>query len=122
MPATNGKQRAFLAESTSPGNTEHRRLSTRREASTTIGPMLDRLIDPLVRRVLHPPRRTQKPLPESLRGRAEDVSIGAGARPMAGWLVSSRGRAAGTVVLVHGWGGDSGRMAPLASHLVASGF
>jgi alpha-beta hydrolase superfamily lysophospholipase len=84
--------------------------------------MLDRLIDLLVRRMLHPPRRTPRALPESLRARAEDVSISAGTGPIAAWRVPAVGRAVGTVVLVHGWGGDAGRMALLADPLVASGL
>jgi pimeloyl-ACP methyl ester carboxylesterase len=84
--------------------------------------MLNRLVDSLVRRMLHPPRRTPRPLPDALVARAEDVAIPAVTRQLKAWLIRADGDAAGTVVVVHGWGGDAGRMGPLASHLVASGL
>jgi pimeloyl-ACP methyl ester carboxylesterase len=84
--------------------------------------MLDRLVDPFVRRMLHPPRRMPRPLPDLLASRAEDVSIPAGAGPIKAWLIRADGSSGGTVVVVHGWGHDSGRMAPLATHLVARGL
>jgi alpha-beta hydrolase superfamily lysophospholipase len=84
--------------------------------------MLDRLVDPLLRRMLHPPRRAPRPLPDALAARAEDVSIPTDSRPIKAWLVRADGKATGTVVVVHGWGGDAGRMAPLAAHLSAVGL
>ena len=84
--------------------------------------MLDRLVDPILRRMLHPPRRAPRPLPDSLAARAQDVSIPADSRPVKAWLIRAEGVAIGTVVVVHGWGGDSGRMAPLAARLSASGL
>jgi len=84
--------------------------------------MLDRLVDPFVRRMLHPPRRVPRPLPAALAARAEDVSIPADTLPIRAWLVSADGPSAGTVVIVHGWSSDGGRMAPLAAHVVARGM
>ena len=84
--------------------------------------MLDRLVDPLVRRMLHPPRRGPRSLPATLAIRADDVSIAARKFLLKGWLVRPDRTSAGTVVIVHGWGGDAGRMAPLATHIVAHGM
>jgi pimeloyl-ACP methyl ester carboxylesterase len=81
--------------------------------------MLDRLLDPFVGRMLHPPRRMPRPLPDALVARAEDVSIPAVTIPIKAWLLRADGDPGGTVVVVHGWGSDGGRMAPLAAHLVA---
>jgi hypothetical protein len=84
--------------------------------------MLDRLVDPLVRRMLHPPRPAPRPLPAVLAAQAEDVSIPANTLPLKGWLLRPAGRPAGAVALVHGWGQDSGRMAALAAPVVAHGM
>lgn len=97
-------------------------MSTAGHASTTIGRMLDRLVDPLVRSMLHPPRRGPRPLPSALLARAEDVSIPGRKFLLKAWLLRPDGSPTGTVVIVHGWGGDAGRMAPLAAHLVARGM
>lgn len=69
--------------------------------------------------MLHPPRRVPWPLPDALVARAEDVSIPAVTIPIKAWLLRADGDTGGTVVVVHGWGSDGGRMAPLAAHLVA---
>jgi hypothetical protein len=84
--------------------------------------MLDRVIDPLVRRMLNPPPPGFRPLPAALAARAEDVSIPGDTLPMKAWLARAEGRAAGTVAFVHGWGHDGGRMAALAAHVVARGM
>jgi len=84
--------------------------------------MLDRLVDPFVRRMLHPPRRVPRPLPAALAARAEDVSIPAATLPLKAWLLRADGRSAGTVAVVHGWSSDGGRMAPIATHIVARGM
>jgi pimeloyl-ACP methyl ester carboxylesterase len=96
--------------------------------------MLGKLVDPIVLRMLRPPRAAARPLPTDLAGRAEDVSIAAPTVPLRAWLVraagegvrgaagDASGEASGTVVVVHGWGSDAGRMAPLASHLVRGGM
>ncbi len=97
-------------------------MSTAGHASTTIVRMLDRLVDPLVRRMLHPPRRGPRHLPEALLARAEDVSIPRRRFLLKAWLLGPDGLPVGTVVIVHGWGGDAGRMAPLAAHVVARGM
>lgn len=83
--------------------------------------MLDRLIDPLVRRMLHPPPPAYRPLPPALAAQAEDVSIPAATLPIRAWLLRPQGSPAGTVAFVHGWGHDGGRMAALAAHVVAHG-
>ncbi len=97
-------------------------MSTTGHSSTTIEWMLDRLVDPLVRRMLHPPRRAPRHLPAALLSRAEDVSIPGRRFLLKAWLLLPDGSPAGTVVIVHGWGGDAGRMAPLAAHVVARGM
>lgn len=79
------------------------------------------VIDPLFRRILRPPARTPRPLPPELAARAEDVTI-SGARPMKAWHVKPEGDCRGTVVFVHGWSSDGGRMAPLARPLIRAGF
>jgi pimeloyl-ACP methyl ester carboxylesterase len=84
--------------------------------------MFGRFIDPYVRRWLNPPPPVVRPLPAALAARAQDVSIPAGTLPMKAWLVRAEGRSTGTVTLVHGWGQDSGRMGPLAAHIVARGM
>jgi pimeloyl-ACP methyl ester carboxylesterase len=84
--------------------------------------MLDRLADLFVRRMLRPPRRVARPLPAALAARAADVTIPASRVPLSGWLVGADREAVGTVVVVHGWGGDAGRMAPLAEHLLVQGM
>src|ERR1044071_8857608 len=84
--------------------------------------MLERLADPLVRRMLHPPRRGPRALPAALASRAEDVSIAAPKFLLKGWLLRADQVSQGTVVLVHGWGGDAGSMAPLAAHIVSRGM
>jgi hypothetical protein len=84
--------------------------------------MLDRMAEPFVRRMLHPPRRAPRPLPVALAVGAEDVSIPAATLPIKAWLLRADGRPAGTVVVVHGWSSDGGRMAPLAAHFVAGGM
>jgi pimeloyl-ACP methyl ester carboxylesterase len=84
--------------------------------------MFDRLVDALVRRMLRPPRRAPRPLPAALLARAEDVSIPGKRFLLKGWLVRPEGRVSGTVTVVHGWGGDAGRMAPLAVHVNARGM
>ena len=61
-------------------------------------------------------------MPATVATRAEDVSIAARKFLLKGWLLRSDGAAQGTVVLVHGWGGDSGRMAPVAAHIVKHGM
>jgi len=122
MPASDGKQRAFLAESAGLGNTGEGLDSTRGRASSTIGRMFDRLVDLFVRRMLHPPRRGPRLLPAALLARAEDVSIPGRRFLLKAWLLRPDGPPAGIVVIVHGWGGDAGRMAPLAAHVVARGM
>ena len=84
--------------------------------------MLDRLIDPLMRRMLHPPMRTPRPLPPALAARAEDVSIPAGTVTIRAWLLRPDGPPQGLAVFVHGWSSDGGRMAPLAGHALAHGL
>ena len=84
--------------------------------------MLDRLVDPLVGRMLHPPLRAARPLPAELAARADDVSIPAATLPIKAWLLRPEGDIAGLAVFVHGWGGDGGRMASLASHALARGL
>ena len=96
-------------------------MSTAAHASTTIGRMLDRLADPLVRRMLQPPRREPRALPAALLARAEDVSIPGRRFLLKAWLLGPEGPLVGTAVIVHGWGGDAGRMAPLAAHVAARG-
>ena len=81
--------------------------------------MLDRLFDPLARRILRPPLRPAKALPEDLVGRAEDARIVAPTMPLAAWLLKPEGRPLGAAVFVHGWSSDGGRMAPLARPLLA---
>jgi pimeloyl-ACP methyl ester carboxylesterase len=83
--------------------------------------MFDRLIDPLVLRMLHPPRRASRPLPPALALRAEDVTIPA-RTPIKAWLLRGEGHPVGTVVLVHGWGSDSGRMAAPAVPILERGM
>jgi len=97
-------------------------VSTAGRASSTIRRMLDRLVDPFVRRMLHPPRRVPRPLPAVLSVRAEDASIPGRRFLLKAWLLRPDGAPTGTVVIVHGWGGDAGRMAPLAAHVVARGM
>jgi alpha-beta hydrolase superfamily lysophospholipase len=84
--------------------------------------MLERLVDPLVRRMLHPPRRLARPLPDALAALTEDVSIPSATIAIKAWLVGAVGDPAGTVVVVHGWGSDAGRMAPIAARLSARGL
>jgi pimeloyl-ACP methyl ester carboxylesterase len=84
--------------------------------------MFDRVVDPLVRRMLHPPPPVARPLPGALAARAEDVTVRASTLPIKAWLVRAEGRPAGTVALVHGWGHDGGRMAALATHVVTGGM
>jgi alpha-beta hydrolase superfamily lysophospholipase len=84
--------------------------------------MLDRLVDPLVRRMLQPPRRAPRPLPAALLANADDVAIPGRRFLLKAWLLRSQGRASGTVAIVHGWGSDAGRMAPLATHVMARGM
>ena len=53
-------------------------------------------------------------MPAALAARAEDVSIDrVDVCRFKGWLLRPIGKRRGTVVLVHGWGQDSVRMAPL---------
>ena len=61
-------------------------------------------------------------MPAALLARAEDVSIPGRRFLLKAWLLSPDGPPLGTVVIVHGWGGDAGRMAPLAAHVVARGM
>jgi len=61
-------------------------------------------------------------LPAALLARAEDVSIPGRRFLLKAWLLRPDGPPAGIVVIVHGWGGDAGRMAPLAAHVVARGM
>jgi pimeloyl-ACP methyl ester carboxylesterase len=84
--------------------------------------MFDRLVDPLVRRMLQPPRRSPRPLPAALVPRAEDVSIPGRRFLLKAWLLRPAGATAGTVALVHGWGSDAGRMASLGTHVIARGM
>jgi uncharacterized protein len=84
--------------------------------------MFDRLVDPLVRRMLHPPRSAPGSLPAALAARAEDVSIPAGTVPIKGWLVRPAGALVAGVVFVHGWGNEASRMAPLAARVVSKGM
>jgi uncharacterized protein len=84
--------------------------------------MLGRFVDPFVRRWLNPPPPAARPLPAVLAARVEDVSIPGSTLPMKAWLVRAEGHSAGTIAFVHGWGQDSGRMGPLAAHVVARGM
>ena len=84
--------------------------------------MFGRLVDPFLRRMLNPPPPSQRPLPAALAARAEDVVIPGNTLPMKAWLLRPAGSPTGTVALVHGWGQDSGRMGPLAAHVVARGM
>ncbi len=84
--------------------------------------MLDRFVDPLLRRILHPPRPVAHSLPAAMATSAEDVTIPGKVLPMKAWLVRAEGRAEGLVLFVHGWGHDAGRMAPLAAHVMAQGM
>jgi pimeloyl-ACP methyl ester carboxylesterase len=84
--------------------------------------VIDRLFAPLMRRMLHPPLRPARPLPAELASRAEDVTIPGPILPLKAWLVRPDGPARGTVVFVHGWSSDGGRMAALAVPVVARGF
>jgi pimeloyl-ACP methyl ester carboxylesterase len=84
--------------------------------------MLDRMIDPLVRRMLNPPRPESRPLPAALAACADDVVIPGGTLPIKAWLLRPEGRPPGTVAFVHGWGHDAGRMASLAAHVVTGGM
>ena len=61
-------------------------------------------------------------MPAALLARAEDVSIPGRRFLLKAWLLRPDGPPAGIVVIVHGWGGDAGRMAPLAAHVVARGM
>ncbi len=72
--------------------------------------------------MLHPPRRRSRPLPAPLLARVEDLSIPVRKSRLKGWLLRPDAAPTGTVVMVHGWGGDAGGMAPLATHVVARGM
>ncbi|HJQ96921.1 MAG TPA: alpha/beta fold hydrolase [Candidatus Polarisedimenticolaceae bacterium] len=82
--------------------------------------MIDRLLDPLVRRLLRPPRRAPRALPADLADRAEDVTIGT-PHPMKGWFLCAD-RPRGAVLIVHGWGSDAGRSSGLARSLIEAGL
>jgi putative redox protein len=84
--------------------------------------MFDRLFDPLVQRMLHPPRFPSRPLPPEVAESAEDVTIQADRVPIKGWLLRPVGYARGSAVLVHGWGQDAVRMVSLATHIAAAGI
>jgi uncharacterized protein len=84
--------------------------------------MLDRLFVPLMRRMLHPPLRPARALPEGLAARAVDLTIPGPLLPLKAWLLPPDGAARGTVVFVHGWSSDGGRMVALAAPVVARGF
>jgi pimeloyl-ACP methyl ester carboxylesterase len=83
--------------------------------------MLDRLFDPLMRKMLHPPVRPARPLSEALAARVEDVTIPGAAMPLKGWLVRPTTDAVGIAVFVHGWSSDGGRLSPLAAAVVERG-
>ena len=83
--------------------------------------MIDRLFDPLVRRMLQPPRRTPRELPRELHVVATDVAIDTRGLAMKGWLLAPEADARGVVLLVHGWGSDGARSSGLARQLLAAG-
>jgi alpha-beta hydrolase superfamily lysophospholipase len=83
--------------------------------------VIDRLLDPIVRRLLRPPRRAPRALPADLADRAEDVTIDGTRHPMKGWFLGTDG-ARGAVVVVHGWGSDAGRSSGLARSLIGAGL
>lgn len=72
--------------------------------------------------MLQPPYRAPRPLPASLAARADDVTIAGETLPIRAWLLRPDGPARGTVLFVHGWSSDGGRMAALAAPLVEAGF
>lgn len=82
--------------------------------------MIDRLVDPIVRRMLHPPRRVPRPLPDDLAAVASDVTIPAGTLPLRGWLLGAGVEPRGVVLAIHGWGSDAGRLAAVARPLLGS--
>jgi pimeloyl-ACP methyl ester carboxylesterase len=84
--------------------------------------MIDRLFDPIVKKMLRPKPGEPKPLPEDLARRAEDVTIDGPTLPMRAWVLRPERPAAGIVLFVHGWTSDGGRMAPVARAVVARGL
>jgi alpha-beta hydrolase superfamily lysophospholipase len=84
--------------------------------------MLDRLFDPLVRRMLRPPRRTARALPPELSGIATDVTIDVRGLAMKGWLLRPSTGGGGAVLVVHGWGSDGARSSGLALGLLEAGI
>jgi pimeloyl-ACP methyl ester carboxylesterase len=84
--------------------------------------MLARLLTPIARRMLQPPYRPPRALRPELASRARDVTIPGPVLPLKAWLVTPEAAPRGTVLLVHGWSSDGGRMASLAAPLVSRGF
>lgn len=84
--------------------------------------MLDVLLTPFARRMLQPTYRPPRPLPPGLAAAAEDVTIPGPERPIKAWLIRPSIPSRGTVVFVHGWSSDGGRMAGLAAPVVGRGL
>jgi pimeloyl-ACP methyl ester carboxylesterase len=72
--------------------------------------------------MLQPPYRPPRALPGALASRAKDVTVAAPVLPMRAWLIPPEAPARGTVLFVHGWSSDGGRMASLATPLIERGF
>ena len=83
--------------------------------------MIDRLLDPIVRRLLRPRPPVARALSDDLRSFADDVTI-EGRGPMRGWYLARDARARGVVLVVHGWGSDAGRSSGLARSLLDEGL
>jgi uncharacterized protein len=84
--------------------------------------VIDRLLDPVVRRMLQPPRRAPRELPQDLGTAATDVTIDVRGLAMRGWLLSPSDRARGVVLVVHGWGSEGARAAGFARRLLEAGI
>lgn len=76
----------------------------------------------LLKRAFAPPQRDSSTTPADLGLPQEQVWLtSASGHRLHGWLIRTEGRAP-AVVVVHGWGGNSGLMLPLAPHLHEAGF
>lgn len=76
----------------------------------------------LMPRLFRPAHRPPTPLPETLSGSAEDVRFEVDQTPVRGWLVRPAGAPRAVILLAHGWGSESGRMARFVPPLLAHGF
>lgn len=80
------------------------------------------VLDPTLRRMLRPPRRLARPLPDDLDARAHDATIPGEYLPMKAWLLVPDGKPSGLVVFIPGWSSDAGRISSMARPSLDSGL